>query len=313
MLTNNQIGRYISRENATILKNVFSATANGFGRVFYQPNEFTVLQDSFAFSFINKAINPKNVSHFVIATLNKVFSNYNWQNKSGWNKIKDDFVELPIKNGQIDYETMEKISKGIEIQYLLKVQKYLTKKTQKNTSLLEIEREREIASFIPFKISDLFTSENGDFDIQKKHINDHGEYVITSGLANNGVLGKSDINAKVFNENTYTIDMFGNAFYRSFKYKLVTHARVFALFPKFRSNEKIGSFIATSFKKFSKVFGYSNMCSWSKVKKEVIFLPSKNGELDLKYIEHFIYSIEEKIIEKISNFIDGKISDLNKN
>ena len=75
-----------------------------------------------------------------------------------------------------------------------------------------------------YKIGDLFESSNGDYDIQKKHINGKGEWVITAGLTNNGVLGRSDVNAKIFNANTITIDMFGSAFYRQFPYKMVTHA-----------------------------------------------------------------------------------------
>lgn len=44
---------------------------------------------------------------------------------------------------------------------------------------------------VEYRIGDLFDSENGDFDIQKSHINDIGEYVITAGLTNNGILGKN--------------------------------------------------------------------------------------------------------------------------
>ncbi|UWW01486.1 restriction endonuclease subunit S [Mycoplasmopsis felis] len=78
-----------------------------------------------------------------------------------------------------------------------------------------------------YRIGDLFESENGDFDIQKSHINNNGYFVITSGLMNNGILGKSDVLSKIFREQTITVDMFGNVFYRSFKYKLVTYKSIF--------------------------------------------------------------------------------------
>ncbi|UWV79080.1 restriction endonuclease subunit S [Mycoplasmopsis felis] len=63
-----------------------------------------------------------------------------------------------------------------------------------------------------YRIGDLFESENGDFDIQKSHINNNGYFVITSGLMNNGILGKSDVLSKIFREQTITVDMFGNVF-----------------------------------------------------------------------------------------------------
>jgi len=98
-----------------------------------------------------------------------------------------------------------------------------------------------------FKLGDLFEGTNGDFDIQKNHINGLGSYVITAGLTESGILGKTDIYAKVFDKKTITIDMFGNAFFRQFKYKMVTHARVFSLKPKFKITEKQGLFLANSF------------------------------------------------------------------
>lgn len=97
-----------------------------------------------------------------------------------------------------------------------------------------------------FKLGDLFEASNGDFDIQKRHINHKGEFVITAGLSNNGVLGQSDIKAKVFESHTITIDMFGCAFYRSFPYKMVTHARVFSLKPKFEINHNLKSTIKSA-------------------------------------------------------------------
>lgn len=92
----------------------------------------------------------------------------------------------------------------------------------------------------------MFDSFNGDFDIQKEHINNCGEYVVTSGLTDDGILGKSDVNAKIFDNGTITVDMFGNVFYRQFKYKIVTHARVFSLKPKMKITDNQGLFISNA-------------------------------------------------------------------
>ncbi|MFR2154766.1 MAG: restriction endonuclease subunit S [[Eubacterium] siraeum] len=115
-----------------------------------------------------------------------------------------------------------------------------------------------------YKIEKLFTSSNGDYDIQKKHINGVGNYVITSGLTDNGVLGKSDIPAKIFEKGTITIDMFGCAFYRQFQYKMVTHARFFFKTLKPLTHNQ-GLFFSISLNYLSREFGYENMCSWEKI------------------------------------------------
>ncbi len=137
------------------------------------------------------------------------------------------------------------------------------------------------------------------FDIQKRHINHKGEFVITAGLSNNGVLGQSDIKAKVFESHTITIDMFGCTFYRSFAYKMVTHARVFSLKPKFKINHKIGLFLSTLFFGYPKKFGYENMCSWAKIKNDKVILPLKptaNAQtldgIDFDFMEKFIAELD---------------------
>ncbi|WQY85408.1 restriction endonuclease subunit S [Helicobacter pylori] len=161
-----------------------------------------------------------------------------------------------------------------------------------------------------FKLGDLFEASNGDFDIQKRHINHKGEFVITAGLSNNGVLGQSDIKAKVFESHTITIDMFGCAFYRSFAYKMVTHARVFSLKPKFEINHKIGLFLSTLFFDYPKKFGYENMCSWVKIKNDKVILPLKPTaktqtleDIDFDFMEKFIAELEQCRLAELEAYL----------
>ncbi len=148
------------------------------------------------------------------------------------------------------------------------------------------------------------------FDIQKRHINHKGEFVITAGLSNNGVLGQSDIKAKVFESHTITIDMFGCAFYRSFPYKMVTHARVFSLKPKFEINHKIGLFLSTLFFGYPKKFGYENMCSWAKIKNDKVILPLKPAaktqtleDIDFTFMEKFIAELEQCRLAELDAYL----------
>lgn len=161
-----------------------------------------------------------------------------------------------------------------------------------------------------FRLGDLFEASNGDFDIQKRHINHKGEFVITAGLSNNGVLGQSDIKAKVFESHTITIDMFGCTFYRSFAYKMVTHARVFSLKPKFEINHKIGLFLSTLFFGYPKKFGYENMCSWAKIKNDKVILPLKptaNAQtldgIDFDFMEKFIAELEQCRLAELQAYL----------
>ena len=156
---------------------------------------------------------------------------------------------------------------------------------------------------------DLFTSSNGNVDIQKEHINNRGTYVITSGLANNGVLGKTDLGAKIFNSGTITVDMFGYSFYRGFDYKMVTHARVFSLKPKFEISQNQGLFINSSFRFVNKKFGFENICTWDKIKFDYIELPqTSEGKIDFAFMEDFIAELKAERIAELSAYL--KVSGL---
>lgn len=153
-------------------------------------------------------------------------------------------------------------------------------------------------------MQELFESSNGDFDIQKTHINDLGDYVITAGLSNNGILGKTDIKAKIFNANTITIDMFGNAFYRQFRYKMVTHARVFSLKSILSITQKQGIFLSSAMHFLKYNFGYENMCSWAKIKQEKISLPvKKDREIDFAFMEDFISQLEACRLSQLEAYL----------
>ena len=154
-------------------------------------------------------------------------------------------------------------------------------------------------------MQELFENSNGDFDIQKTHINDLGDYVITAGLSNNGILGKTDIKAKIFNANTITIDMFGNAFYRQFRYKMVTHARVFSLKFILSITQRQGIFLSSAMHFLKYNFGYENMCSWAKIKQEKISLPvKKDREIDFAFMEDFISQLEAYLlVTGLKNYI----------
>ena len=154
-----------------------------------------------------------------------------------------------------------------------------------------------------FILEEIFDSSNGNFDIQKEHINGKGNYVITAGFTNNGILGKTDVEAKIFENKTITIDMFGAVFFRQFKYKMVTHARVFSLKTKFKITDNQGLFLANSLHFLNKKFGYENMCSWSKIKSDKIQLPTKNGKIDFEFMDNFIQELETERIKNVEQYL----------
>ena len=108
-IENQGLNNYAPRDNATILKNVISISANGAntGATFYQNKEFTVLQDAYAISFKGEYIPNDNQYLFLTSAITKsIYGSFAWTDKAGWEKVKKEFIQLPTKNGKIDFEFM---------------------------------------------------------------------------------------------------------------------------------------------------------------------------------------------------------------
>ena len=155
-----------------------------------------------------------------------------------------------------------------------------------------------------YRLGDLFEAQTGDVDLQQKDCNDKGEYLVNSGLDNCGIKGRTDRLAKVFPANTITVDFWGNAFYRNFKYKMATHNHVFSLSGKVIKNESVGIFIATQFSYMRKLFSFDYMGTWNKIKELKILLPTTaNNEIDFDFMESFIRELEEERIRELSAYL----------
>ncbi|WP_029906323.1 restriction endonuclease subunit S [Mycoplasmopsis opalescens] len=318
--SNNQIGKYISRENATILKNVFTATANGFGKVFYQPYEFTVLQDSYAFKFKDSSVAIDKVHSFIISLLNKVFSKYQWNNKSGWNKVKEETIQLPTKNNQIDFEFMESFISELEEERISELDAYLTVSNLNNYELTNKELEvlnrfnNQQIEWGEYRIGDLFEVNSSKKIFHANYINiwDNKEdnnfpYVVRKTL-DNGIRGYIKEDQKYLNPGntlSFAQDTF-IVFYQKSAY--FTGNKVKVLNPKFAIfNEKIGEFIVSMLQNELCNLSWGNGSDVNMIKSFTILLPTTNNQIDFEFMETFIKAIQKLVIKEVVNFKDKKI------
>lgn len=130
---NQGLNYYAPKDNATILKNVISLPSNSdVYRAYFQSREFTVLSDAYAIKWIYDDIQlSANQYLFTVSCINKVtdLSIYSYKNKlGGWNVVKDKYIKMPIKNGQLDYETMETLIFAIQKLIIKDTVLYIDKK-----------------------------------------------------------------------------------------------------------------------------------------------------------------------------------------
>lgn len=309
---NNGISCYVKKENATIFKNCISVAANGDAPVFYQSNEFTILQDAYVIDFKDKKLNKKE-NLFFTALLKKALKKFDWANKSGWERVKNENILLPTtQNGEIDFEFMESFVAELEAERVAELEAYLAAASLKDYELTADELSAlskfENYNWGEFRIGDLFTSKTGDTDLQQKDINGKGEYFLNSGYTNCGVNGKTDRPARIFLKNTITIDFLGYVFYRNFDYKMATHNHIFSLSGEVIKNEKIGLFLVASLSYLKNLFSFSNMGTWTKFKDLNIKLPiTAIGEIDFEFMNNFIKAIKKLVIKDVVLYTDNKI------
>ena len=332
-----------------IIKNCISVSANGAnsGATFYQPEGFAVLQDAYALRVINHNISNAEEGLYLAGALWKaVKSNHDWVNKAGWNHIKTDKIELPVvpssdpshvyTPADIDWDYMHDRIAELEHDRIAELDAYLQATGLDDYELTDEDKETLSLSRVSasdktddlgdtvedgkqvrtkmFKIGELFDWENGDVDLKKEHINGKGLLVVSSGLANSGIIGCTDVDAHILPKNTITVDMFGNAFFRDFEYKEVTHARVFTLIPRgFELSTESGLYITSLLRWLSEKFSYADMCSYAKIKDSTIPLPvTSSGDLDYDYMEHYIRAIEKLTIANIVKYKNRVIAETKK-
>lgn len=259
----------------------------------------------------------KNIALYFATHIQRFVSTYDGQ-QGGYklNELSEHKIFIPTKNSQPDFDFMEEYIHVLEKERIHVLENYLQASGLDTYDLTDAEitalnrlRSGSIA-FKEYKIGELFASQNGNFDIQQKHINGKGQLVVSSGIQNLGIIGKTDIAAKIFSKNTITIDMFGNVFYRDFSYKMVTHARIFSLKSVFENvNEKAVLYMSVCLQFLNKIFSYSNMASWEKINKQniSISLPTKNDQPDFDFMETYIHAVEKVVIKNVVTWKDKEI------
>lgn len=273
----------------------------------------------------------EKISLYLCALLAPNTKLYSYSNKPKNGRVFDTKLILPvIENANtnheytvddIDWEYMRDRIREMERDRIREMDAYLKvtglndyELNEEDKAILCMSDEKHIEDFVgdvvwkKVRIGNMFSSESGDFDIKKEHINGRGIPVVSSGVAGRGLIGSTDVQAKVFPANTITVDMFGNAFFRDASYKMVTHARVFSLSPNVEIDSKIGEYFESKLHFLVNLFGYNNMCSFNKIKDLKIELPfTSTGELHKTYISIYVRAIEKTVIKELICWKDRQL------
>lgn len=125
--------------------------------------------------------------------------------------------------------------------------------------------------------------------------------LVTAGYENAGVAEfvKSG-NSKLFDENTLTIDMFGNPFYRGYKY--YADDNIISLQNKSFSKNVL-LYISSNLTYLTKFYNYGKQFRIEELRKIKIKLPTVNEEIAFDYIEEFIATMEAERLATLEAYL----------
>lgn len=319
-IENQGLNNYVPENGATILQNVISISANGAntGVTFYQANKFTVLQDAYAIDWKNKSRKfTRNSGLFIASIVNSILhGRYEWTNKANWTKVKDEYISLPIKNEQIDFEFMNTFIAELEAERIAELSAYLKVSGLDNYELsteeLKALQDYDSMEWREFKLGNLFDVQTYKkrFDANKVDlVSEGGHPYVVRKSSDNGIKGYirectdylNDGNTISFGQDTAT------SFYQEKPY--FTGDKIKILKPKFQDFRKENAllFVAAITRSFSKFSWGNSSYSIQIIQNQKLCLPIKNNKIDILFIETFIKAMSKLIIQDVVKYTNKRI------
>lgn len=313
-IDNQGLAYYAPKENATVIKNVISVSANGAnsGAMFYQPYDFSVLQDSYAIKFKGKELNESEYLYMLTVLQKVIKNNYDWTNKAGWNRIKSLKIELPVKtDGKIDFETINSCVNKFKDERKAHINKTLTDNNLSYSKLTEIE-EKSISDYFSGKIKtvlmkakDLFNVVyNSSLDKSQLNCSKNGEYpYFTRTINNNGIAEYVDYldDEHKIKGNSIAIGLLQMSFFYM-EHDFYAGQFTKTIFPKFDGfNENVGLFFVTLFNKQSEKYKSFLVRDFDMVfnESEIEVPVNNNNELDLVFINNLMSGLRKHNLKSL--------------
>ena len=313
---NNGVGGYVDLkplEKGNIITYSDTTTSEG---IFYQPDDFI------GYSHV-QGLYPKNnlpwsknsYLYFKTSFSVAVKGKYSYGDKFNRTKAAEEMVYLPITDdGSINFKYMEERISELEEERISELTAYLAVSGLEDYILTEQEQDA-ISKFNnnqlewnTFNVKDLFGESTRGKRLKSLDRIAGDLPFVTAGEENEGISAYIGNNVHVFSENTSTIDMFGSAKYRNYKYGADDHVAVVHTenIPKYAA-----MFITTALHKAAHTgqFDYSRNFYAKDADALMISLPVKNSKPDYDYMELFMKATQKNVIKDLIEWKDKIINE----
>ncbi len=288
-----------------------SDTTLGADTMFYQAEDFIgyshIQHLTPKFKPFNKAIATVIISACRVSTSKQ----YDYGNKYNREAMRNTKIQLPTQKGNIDFEFIQNFVAELEAQRVAELEAYLSVTGLKDTHLLP-EEEQALLDFEKiqwgeFNLEKLYGKSTRGKRLKSADRIDGTLPFVTAGEADEGVSAFIGNDVQIFPENTTTIDMFGSAKYRSYKYGGDDHIAVV-------HTESLSNFAAifltSAIHKSSHngQFDYGRNFYAKDADALNIMLPVIDNNPDYDKMELIISAIHKLVIKDVVKYSDAKIN-----
>lgn len=229
-------------------------------------------------------------------------------------RLKNLTVQLPTKNGEIDFAFMESFIAEMEAERIAEMEAYLVASGLKNYTLTNKETE-VLADFENGNIKWIELTYNSFFNkiLQGRRLKKDDQIpgnipFVMAGITNTGVVSYISNPVASFPKNSITVDIFGNTFYRSYEFGAGDDTGVYWS-DEIEYSKEVMLFCSTSMKKsLLGKFSYGKKLRSSQSVNFKMTLPAQNNQPDYEKMETLISAIQKLALKDVVVYANGKIA-----
>ena len=111
------------------------------GNVYAQPQKTGVLYNAYLIKMKDYSVNSKILLYFASVIEKSIKMKFGYDNKAGWNKVKEEEITVPFLNGKIYFSYMEKYIEELEALRIKELEAYLVATGLKNYHLTKYDKK----------------------------------------------------------------------------------------------------------------------------------------------------------------------------
>lgn len=269
------------------------------------------------------------IAYYFVTNIQKFVSLYdNQQGGYKLNDIKQHKIQIPMLDGKIDFNFMERFIAKLEAQRVAelenqrdaKLEAYLISTGLKDYTLTDSEKkvlnDYNNLEFAEFNVTDIFDVNNTN-NILFRDIKPNSGNIpyLCASSENNGVSSCITYNKKYIDKGncifiggkTFVVSYQKNDFYSNDSHNLVLY-----LINEERTKLKQLYLVTCIKKSLSHKYSWGDSISKTKIKKDKISLPISNGKINFGIMETFISAIQKLVIKDVVEYTDKKIEETEK-